>query len=283
MSDGQTTDLLTEGAGETLTEPTGDAGNPKSGGPDASQESVASATDGNNVPALHKQFEQDLKGHESLLKFDTASKLARAYVDLEQQQGNTVSLPGENATDEELSRFFERIAPVLGRPETQDGYQFDDVELPEGVELTWVDGELKSFAEQAFGLKLSQEQANELQKWFRGQTANYVKTLGEQRVAARDTALAEAERKLKSDWGSDYNKHKELANRTIARFPEFSKFVVDNELQTRPELRRFFADLGAQISEGEGPRSDGEGSSQPGESSFPHLADYEKNRQQGTF
>lgn len=88
---------------------------------------------------------EDLRGHETLTKFDSPAALAKSFVELERFQGQSLRLPSDNAGDEDRAAFLTRLQekvpelvmkPVpgdeqaenafwqgLGRPDEVTGYE----------------------------------------------------------------------------------------------------------------------------------------------------------------
>lgn len=97
---------------------------------------------GHKMPGeLSEILSEDLRGNESLSKFENADALAKSYLELEGKQGGIkqefekkmegmVAIPGEDATDEDKATFYSQ----LGRPEKPEDYPDVDFEgLPDEV------------------------------------------------------------------------------------------------------------------------------------------------------
>ena len=285
----QDKELLTGATGNPAQAPAG-GGNLSPGGSEASiltEKSVASGEQSGQgqglvTPALHKQFPKELQGHPSLMPFDTAGKLANAYIESQKKMGSSVQVPGDEATEEERAQFLEKVGRYFGRPKAQDDYRFEGVEVPAGVNLEVVDGALSDYAKQAFALGLSQNQANELQKWMRRTTGQMASALVKRESQRFDSEVREAEKKLRDTWGGDYDKNKELANRAFTQFasPEFVEFCKKSGLAHHPGMREIFAKIGAATSEGTMPRGRGGQNNQP--DMFPKLKEWEAQRTKST-
>ena len=62
------------------------------------------------------QLEGDLKNDGSLTKFKTISELGKAYKSLEEKLGNAIWKPADDATEEEVKAFYNKLgAPVILR------------------------------------------------------------------------------------------------------------------------------------------------------------------------
>lgn len=83
--------------------------------------------------------------------------------------------PKENATQEELDNFYKEI----GRPETPDNYEFEKIDLPDGLNR---DEEFeKSIKQQMYDIGLTKKQAENLAKWYDTNMLEKTKKFKEQR------------------------------------------------------------------------------------------------------
>ena len=75
---------------------------------------------------------EDIRNDPSLADIKDVGSMAKSYINGQKLIGkNRIALPGEGATDEEISAFHSQ----LGRPEKAEGYQFGErPTLPEGME-----------------------------------------------------------------------------------------------------------------------------------------------------
>lgn len=255
-------DLLTDGMATAGSE--GEADNQQPGGTGGNLEgsSVTDQSEGGDVPKFHAQFKDNLKGHPSLMKFNDPNGLAEGYVELERRLGRSVEMPGDDATTEDWSRFYRR----LGRPETQEGYEFDDVELPNGVSVP--EQSLEEYRNTAHKLGLTKAQANELYKWH---TESLGRTVGDVKRAV-ERQKSDAERTLREEWGGEYDQNMELATRALRQFADddFVQFVKTTGLGNHPAMSKVFAKIGSAIGEGSSPRGDG-GPPAPTPQRYPGL------------
>ncbi len=94
-------------------------------------------------------------------RFKSVGSLGKSYAHLLKKQSGTMSLPDENASDEDKATALGAVFTKLGKPETAEGYELtkpDD--LPEG--MVWSEDMAKSFAEAAHKLHLTKAQAKGL-------------------------------------------------------------------------------------------------------------------------
>jgi len=207
-------------------------------------------TGDDSQPAWTAQLPDDLKGHDGLTGFQTIGELGKAYLDLHGKSGGAVQLPGENATEDELKAFFDR----LGRPETSEGYKFENIALPErfrGMEEQFQQDEA-AFKEAAHKLGLNQSQAEGIYSW-------YFNRLNEADAALTKGAedyLANAKAQLQKLWGDKAQENVELAHRAALKMgeaagisEEFQKYLNDSGLGNDPMLIRVFAAAGRGMAE----------------------------------
>lgn len=185
-------------------------------------------------PSWMADLPEDLKASKSVSKFKDVENLARGYINAEQLLGrDKIPVP---RTDEEFAEVYSR----LGRPDAPEGYE---VNLKELVQDEWaattLQDEVKNFLPVAHNLGLNKKQAHELVKFY---AQNTIAERERMESAAEYDTRAAAE-VLRKDFGRDYDKNIELANRTISsiaskdllesinatglgRNPEFIKMLV---------------------------------------------------------
>jgi len=148
---------------------------------------------------------KDLRGNEALQDVKVPGELANKYLQLRSEYDTlaegTVSIPGKEATDEEVATFYGK----LGRPETADGYEFDPP--PEGVPKDeafepWL-------RERAHQRGLTKEQA-------KGIYADYYELVGKQAQQAQQKR-EEVEAKLHKDWGEKYDERVKMTQRAVVK------------------------------------------------------------------
>lgn len=135
------------------------------------------------------------------------TELLSSYQNLEKlfgadKAGNTVVLPKENSTPEELSNFYNK----LGRPSDASGYK---IPVPEK-------GGDPEFAKVAAGkfheLGLSKAQGEKLAEWYNGMAATS--------ISARETQTTQTfqsdEASLRTAWGAAYDQNKVSAQNAVA-------------------------------------------------------------------
>ena len=125
----------------------------------------------------------------------TIGALAQSYVHAQHSIGaNKIAIPGENATPEEWNAFYK----ACGRPDTEDGYSHDKVELPDGVVLD--DAQVGKFRRFAFENGLSQK-AFEAALAF---DAQRVREHLEAEDAAHNAEYDQTLAKLRTEFGGEF-------------------------------------------------------------------------------
>jgi hypothetical protein len=145
------------------------------------------------------------------------NELLASYQNLEKlfgadRAGNTVTLPKEGATPEELSAFYNK----LGRPSDPKGY---GITLPEGVDPTFSNDAMSKFHE----LGLSKQQGAELSNWW----LQYAGGIDSSNKEAQAATFAADEAALKQSWGQAYDQNLNVA-RNVAKALELDEKTVDS-------------------------------------------------------
>ena len=185
--------------------------------------------------------EEGLRTHPSLEKFKEPGEVFKSYVELEKLVGaKGVILPGEKATPEEIDKFYN----ALGRPEKPEGYKLSALEK--------LHPELKITPESETGFKtlahkhgLTTKQADGLYKDFYTMSSSVLTKRDEQ----MSTAKHEAETKLRTDWGADYDKNLSSAKRLIEKFGGANAREAFGELGNNPQVLKTIANIAKQFSE----------------------------------
>ena len=190
-------------------------------------------------PAWAAQLSDDLKGNETLTRFQSISDLGKAFLDADGKLKNAVTLPREGASDQEQAEFFSK----LGRPESPDKYQLERPKLPEGMQYN--EDKEKKYRSAAHGAGITDKQLKTLYGLFiNDQISDY-----QAMMKQRDDDVKSAETALKTEWGDKYGENVELAFRAVIALggqklnDELSRLPIGNN----PELVKVFAMLGAKL------------------------------------
>jgi hypothetical protein len=217
---------------------------------EATEESQPEATESDTETVEFDSW-RDLIQDDGLQKhaerFNSVDDLVQANLESRKKLSKAVTVPGTNATDEDVSAYRE----ALGVPTDVDGYEFP---LPDGVERTeemmdaedhWSNIFLENNIPKASADILVTEFRNEVGRIFEQKQAN-------------DALYAKhAEETLRKEWEDDYDKNIIFASRASesllgqdyedARHLETTdgKYILDH-----PLMVKMFAKLGREMGEG---------------------------------
>lgn len=168
----------------------------------------------NGLPPESGAFLDALSGDNRQLaesrKLDTPDKIFDSYRELTSKLGSTLNPPGEDATDEEWGKFYDR----LGRPEKADGYEFN---MPEDLneDFAYDEDSANLFKEWAFDAGLTPRQSQQIHDRFvQWQNDSFVGS-----TELQQEAIDTAHKAIVKEWGEPktplYQRNQELANRAI--------------------------------------------------------------------
>lgn len=185
---------------------------------------------------------ENLREHEAIKGAESLSDIYTGFAELSDRSKEGLTIPGEDATDEDRAAFYQR----LGRPETSEEYTFTKPELPEDV--SYDETVQAAFKELAFEHGLSQEQATNLHDWY----WSTVKAGYDEQQKTTENALET----LKTEWKGDaFAENTERAVRAFKKFggeqaQAFIDKTVDGvQLGNHPTFLRVFAEIGKAISD----------------------------------
>jgi hypothetical protein len=161
------------------------------------------------------------------------SEAVRDYGELLKSASGKVKLPGENSSPDEISNFYKKNGPLLGVPDTPDGYEIKDVpdDIPRDETL---EGKLKQWAHEQHIPKAS----------FETVIRNYYREIGEMRAQAR----SEGETTLKAEWKDNYGTNLEIAKRFAKEGgDEFLNFLENTGIGNHPTIIKAFFNYGQKI------------------------------------
>lgn len=184
-----------------MSEETGGDGTALGGEPAAAvaTPAVAPVADGN----WYDSFSEDVRGNNSITKYESAEALANAHISAQRLIGaEKIPMP---QTDDDFSAVYQR----LGCPESAEMYQ---VTAPEGVEIN--EDMQNSYKAVAHELGLSQKQMEGLANWQFEQEA----TSSTASTEASQLALDTATNGLKAEWGEAHEQNVNLAARAASEF-----------------------------------------------------------------
>jgi hypothetical protein len=170
--------------------------------------------------------------------FKTISDIIPDYFELKDKMSKAIIKPGENATEEELSKYRE----AMGIPGDPSGYDLDTSGVPEGLVH---EEDLGFFKETFHKAGLNQNQAQNVYR-------EIMRVLGESSLAKADEQKAEIE-KVRQDiaqtFGGDAAKAEAAVQKVMQEFsdPELLKHLNETGIGNDPYLVRLLAKVGMQM------------------------------------
>ena len=156
-------------------------------------------------------LDEDLRA--SMEKFASPGDLAKSYAELQKKVGESISVPGEDATEGQIAAFRKK----LGIPEAANDYA-EAVKVPEVEGLEIDTGQAKAtiskFAEVAHAKNIPPAAFQDLVNTFYGQQAEQARA-HEEAIA---NATKEAEQKLLKSWGADADANLSYGKRVVKKF-----------------------------------------------------------------
>ena len=182
---------------------------------------------------------EELRNEPSLAGVKNLTTLAKSYVNAQKMIGkNKISIPGENATDDERNAFF----TALGRPATANDYKHDKVEIPEGYELD--EEQVAAFRETAFNMGLSQEAFEKALAFDLART----KQATEAAVAAQNQEYDATMAKLQQQYGDKLPARLAQVEKALTTFG-IKDIFISKALTNNYQIFEALANIGASISE----------------------------------
>lgn len=193
----------------------------------------AGASDGSapELPKWAHQLTDDLKGVEAVTRHEKLNDLVREYADMATKADRLIELPGDDADDETREAFLSRL-----RPETPDAYEFENIELPEG--LVYSSENDKKFRELAHREGLTNAQAAALRRY------DLERTIEEH--TARESAHREEINELRKEWGDSFDgnlKQAQQAYKAISEQvgdPDLGKRMIEAGYGNNADMLRTF-------------------------------------------
>lgn len=185
------------GGGSILTDDAGsqDGVDTNQGGSEAGNKDQGNAGDVTN--SWRDALPKEIRDHEAIRDMSKPGELANAYIQKLEQSENSVSIPGEEATDEDWNAFYGK----LGKPDSIDGYTIELSEDIEDVAKLYFDKEfIATYKEAALGAGLNQGQA---EKVF----GKIAKTFNDKAAGIKDQLRTATEKQLKDEWKGNYKEN----------------------------------------------------------------------------
>ena len=202
------------------------------------QEATTSTTQSTWKDSISEEFRKD----PNIEKFTEIDALAKSYINATRMIGqDKVVIPTNNSTEDQWNEVYDK----LGRPESAEKYSLD----AKSKVVSLDENAVKQFAETSHKLGLNNKQAQGLLEFYK---TNMEGTAQQAKVDA-ETAQAQAEQQLRSEWGREFEtKVKQASSLAKANMnPEILDMTLSNgaRLGDHPEIIKGFAKIAGMMSE----------------------------------
>ena len=190
-----------------------------------------------NNESWYSSLPDELKSNPDIIKFKSPADLAKSYIHARRAiSSDKVSLPGENATDEDWKQVYKK----LGLPDQLEEYK---VETPDGLD----EGVIAQLREQAHKAGVLPKQFQQLINAFSEINSGVMEEYQKELMQKMESAQAE----LKREWGPAYDKQVKLAQSAIREFGSEAALNELNQsgLANSPEILKMLAKAGSLIGE----------------------------------
>ena len=201
------------------------------------QESSTVLGSGSDNQDWKSSLPEELKNDATLQNFKNVEDLAKTVVHQQKRLGSTISIP---KTDEEMNEVYTK----LGRPEDPSKYT---VNIPQDYEPYFEKENLDQFKNVAHQIGLNDKQVGALLEY----QMNTIKHEMDNEPAEISRQKADTETALKQEWGYDYEKKVQAADRALSVYgdDELRELITNSSAGNNPAVIRFFARLGEEVTE----------------------------------
>ena len=202
------------------------------------QEVTTSTTQSTWKDSISEEYRKD----PNIEKFTEADALAKSYINAVKMIGqDKLAIPTNNSTEEAWNEVYDK----LGRPESAEKYSLD----AKSKVVSLDDNAVKQFAETSHKLGLNNKQAQGLLEFYK----QNMEGTAQQAKIDTETAQAQAEQELRSEWGREFDtKVKQAGSLAKANMkPEVLDMTLSNgtRLGDHPEIIRGFAKIAGMMAE----------------------------------
>ena len=202
------------------------------------QEATTSTTQSTWKDSISEEFRKD----PNIEKFTEIDALAKSYINATKMIGqDKVAVPTNNSTEEAWNEVYDK----LGRPESAEKYSLD----AKSKVVSLDDNAVKQFAETSHKLGLNNKQAQGLLEFYK----TNMEGTAQQAKIDTETAQAQAEQELRSEWGREFDtKVKQAGSLAKANMkPEILDMTLSNgtRLGDHPEIIKGFAKIAGMMAE----------------------------------
>lgn len=199
-----------------------------------------------------EDYREEFRNDSTLNQFASQDAFIKAMLDDRKTNGTAIKLPGENATDEEWGKFYDR----LGRPASSNDYGLSK-DIPEGLDFN--EEFYNEFTREIYTAGLTKKQAEKIYNWYNNKSAEMAKDIDAKIQASYKKSVDDAVASLKKEWGTDYQQNLDSAVAMANKFlsPATKQYLNATKLGNNPLLIKDFYNLSKQVSgaqmRGEGP------------------------------
>ena len=201
----------------TMSDGSAAAGSPEAGNGEATEGSLAFASD--LLSGLDQDSRQwiDANGIKADDPAEFLSGLVTKSREMESLIGRSVRLPGEDASDEEVAGFYDQVTERL-RPKDPSGYRF---ELPEGLpeDMPYDSDFADAWRTFSHEMKLPAQLSARAHDWFLDHAARAIESQRQDGQQAHEALLRSATGTLQENWGKPdseaFQTHQEHFQRAV--------------------------------------------------------------------
>lgn len=199
-----------------------------------------------------EDYREEFRNDSTLNIFTSQDAFIKAVLADRKDKGVAVKIPGEDATEEDWGKFYDR----LGRPASSDDYGLSK-DIPEGLDFN--EEFYNEFTKEIYTAGLSKKQATQIYNWYNNKSAEMAKDIDARIQASYKKSVDDAVASLKKEWGTDYQQNLDSAVAMANKFlsPATKQYLNATKLGNNPLLIKDFYNLSKQVSgaqmRGEGP------------------------------
>ena len=208
----------------------------------STQETKQEATTSTTPSTWKDSISEVYRNDPNIEKFTEIDALAKSYINATKMIGqDKVVIPTNNSTEDQWNEVYDK----LGRPESAEKYSLD----AKSKVVSLDDNAVKQFAETSHKLGLNNKQAQGLLEFYK----QNMEGTAQQAKVDTETAQAQAEQELRSEWGREFDtKVKQAGSLAKANMkPEILDMTLSNgtRLGDHPEIIKGFAKIAGMMSE----------------------------------
>ena len=208
----------------------------------STQETKQEATTSTTQSTWKESISEVYRNDPNIEKFTEIDALAKSYINATRMIGqDKVVIPTNNSTEDQWNEVYDK----LGRPESAEKYSLD----AKSKVVSLDENAVKQFAETSHKLGLNNKQAQGLLEFYK----QNMEGTAQQAKVDTETAQAQAEQELRSEWGREFDsKVKQASSLAKANIkPEILDMTLSNgtRLGDHPEIIKGFAKIAGMMSE----------------------------------